>query len=208
MSRWLIVRHAETPWNLEGRIQGHTDIPLSEKGFRQAEALRAHLATWDIHAAYASDLKRTFDTAQTILEGHRDPRDRKLSLFPSPEIREFSYGRWEGMTHREVEEADPDLYAEMLKRNEDFAPHGGESLRDLMARVGGFVSRLKEAHPNDDNVLITGHGGSLRVLLMCLLELPAPAAWRFLLATASLSIVDCYHDNTVLKLFNDISFLP
>ena len=198
MSRWLIVRHGETSWNVEGRIQGHTDIPLSEKGVRQAEALGARLATWDIRAAYTSDLKRTLETAQNVLKGHN------LSPSLSRELREFSYGRWEGMTHQEVKEADPELYAEMLKRKEDFAPPGGESLRDLMVRIGGFVAGLKAAH-RDDIILITGHGGSLRVLLTCLLELPPRAAWRFFLSTGSLSVVDCYPDNTVLKLFNDTS---
>jgi len=199
VSRWLIVRHAETPWNLEGKIQGHTDISLSERGFQQAEALRTRLAACQINAAYASDLKRTMETAQTVLKG------RKLSPSPSPELREFAYGRWEGMTHKEVEEADPKLYSEMMKRSEDFAPPGGESLLDLMVRVGGFVSRLKEAHSKDDTLLITGHGGSLRVLLTCLLSLPPSAAWSFLLDSASLSVVDCHPDNAVLRLLNDTS---
>ena len=98
VSRWLIVRHAQTSWNLEGRIQGHIDIPLSEVGLRQTDALRDRLAGWDIHAAYASDLKRTMETARSILQG------RSISPSPTPELREFSYGRWEGMTHAEVEE--------------------------------------------------------------------------------------------------------
>ena len=234
MSTWLIVRHALTPWNLEGRIQGHTDIPLSELGFRQAESLKARLAEWDIHAAYASDLKRAMETARTILDS------RKVPLSPAPEIREFGFGRWEGMTHQEVQEADPELYAQMLERHEGFAPPGGESLRDLMARVGEFVGRLKqtgpysqgeptsesqacerarsndmapartasEVHDKGDTLLIVGHGGSLRVLLTCLLDLPSPAAWRFYLDPASLSVVDCHRDNAVLRLFNDTSFLP
>ena len=199
MSRWLIVRHGKTPWNAEGRIQGHTDIALSERGYRQVDALRARLATWNIDAAFASDLSRAMVTARTVLEG------RNLSLSTCPELREFSFGRWEGMTHKEVEEADPVLYAKMLERNEEWAPPGGESLRDVKARIGGFVARLKAAYPNDETLLIGGHGGSLRVLLTCLLGLPSSASWRFFLDSASLSLVDCYSDNAVLKLLNDTS---
>ena len=201
MSRWLIVRHAETPWNEAGRIQGHTDIALSEMGFRQAESLRTRLATWEIHAAYASDMKRTMQTAQTILYG------RNLSPHPSPELREFDYGHWEGMTYKEVEQSDPEGFAEMLRRTEDFAPAGGESLRDMVTRAGRFASRLRTAYPNDETLIIMGHGGSLRVLLTCVLELPPPASWRFLLAPASLSVVDCYPEYAVLTLLNDTSFL-
>ena len=200
MSRWLIVRHAETLWNLEGRVQGQTDISLSKEGFRQAEALRTRLALLpDIHAAYSSDLKRSIETARTILRG------RDLSHSLSPELREFSHGRWEGMTHQEAEEADPILYAEMLKRPDDYTSLGGENIRDVIARVSSFVLRLKTAQPTDETLLIVGHGGSLRVLFTVLLELPSPAARLFSLDSASLSVVDCYPDNPVLRLLNDTS---
>ncbi len=225
VSTWLIVRHAETQWNLEGRVQGHTDVPLSEKGLRQVEDLRSRLSEWKIDAAYASDLKRTMETARIALDG------RDLSVRPVPELREFAYGRWEGLNYGQVAERDPVLYARMLERREDFAPPEGESLMDLMARVGGFVSWLRDGvgptgsevrasrkvpraaesgrdeEDGDRTLLIVGHGGSLRVLLTCVLELPAAASWRFMLATSSLSVVDCYPDNAVLKLLNDTSFL-
>ena len=230
MSQWLIVRHAETQWNLEGRVQGHSDTSLSDVGLRQAQALRDRLATWSIDVAYASDLKRAMETAGAILQGHCDPGGSQLPPSPSPELREFSYGLWEGMTHEDVEEVDPAGYAGMLKRTEVFAPPGGESLRDLTARVGKFVSKLKAAHihdlsqsgliegrelrktasdhrENSDTLLIVGHGGSLRVLLTRLLGLPALASWNFFLSPASLSVVDCYPDIAVLRLLNDTSHL-
>ena len=212
MSRWVIVRHGETSWNAERRIQGQTDVALSDNGLRQAAALQDRLATWDIHFSYASDLLRTMQTAHTILQG------RDLPIQPTPEIREFAYGRWEGMTGREARENDPALYAELLKGSDGYAPPGGESLRDVMERVGGFVSRLKEAHPRphqttqfetqretETTLLIVGHGGALRVLLTCLLELPTAASRRFSLDSASLTLVDCFADNAVLRLFNDTS---
>ena len=202
MIRWLLVRHAETPWNRAGRIQGHTDIPLSENGLQQAQALREHLSRWQIQAAYASDLTRTMQTAEAALAG------RGISPTPTPELREFAYGQWEGMTYKEVEAQYPEEYAEMLKRVEDFAPPGGgESLRDMMARIGGFVSRTKQAHSDDDTILVTGHGGSLRALLTCLMGLAPHTSWQFMLTPASLSIVDCYPGVGVLRLLNDTSHI-
>jgi broad specificity phosphatase PhoE len=141
-------------------------------------------------------------TAQAALEG------RGISPVPSPELREFAYGQWEGMTYKEVEAAYPEEYAEMLKRIEDFAPPGGgESLRDMMARIGGFVSRTKQAHSDDDTILVTGHGGSLRALLTCLMGLAPHTSWQFMLTPASLSIVDCYPGVGVLRLLNDTSHI-
>ena len=182
-----------------GKIQGHTDIPISDRGIRQAEALRDRIARWDIGAVYTSDLLRTTETARIALG------DRDVSVSPSKALREFGYGRWEGMTYKEIKEADPVLYAERLQRNEDFAPPGGESLQDVIGRTGDFVSGMKAAHPGDDTLLIVGHGGSLRVLLTCLLDLPALASWNFYLDSASLSIVDFYPGNAVIKLLNDTS---
>ena len=218
--RLLIARHGETEWNLEDRIQGHTDIPLSGKGHAQAASLGRRLAQFEVHAAYASDLARTTQTAEAVLAG------REVALSPVPELREFSYGRWEGMTHREVERSDPALYADMLTRRAGFAPPGGESLDQVKARVCEFASGLRDAllsgdgrsfnghsfpatdkGDRDTTVLVVGHGGSMRALLVCLLGLSASSVWSFWLDTASLTVVDLYPDNAVLKLFNDMSHL-
>ena len=219
--RLLIARHGETDWNLEGRIQGHRDIPLSGKGLAQAASLGRRLAQVEVDAAYASDLARTTQTAEAVLAG------REVALSHVPELREFSYGRWEGMTHREVERSDPALYADMLTRRAGFAPPDGESLDQVKARVCEFASGLREAllsgdgrsfkghsfapspeeGARDTTVLVVGHGGSLRALLVCLLGLPASSVWSFWLDTAGLTVVDLYPDNAVLKLFNDTSHL-
>ena len=219
--RLLIARHGETEWNVEGRIQGHTDISLSEKGRAQAASLGRRLARTEVHAAYSSDLARTTQTAEAVLVG------REVALSPVAALREFSYGRWEGMTHRELERSDLAGYADMLTRRAGFAPPGGESLDHVKARVCEFASGLRDALFSEDGrsfnghsfghqhgetdrgctVLVAGHGGSLRALLVCLLGLPTSSVWSFWLDTASLTIVDLYRDNAVLKLFNDTSHL-
>jgi broad specificity phosphatase PhoE len=200
MSKWLLVRHAEAIWNSEGRIQGHVEVPLNEKGRAQAEALRRRLASTDIQAAYVSDLARALETAQVILH------DRPVPVFPSRELREFSYGQWEGLTFKEVEKRYPHEYAQLMRGSEDVAPPSGESMKDLIKRVKGFVSSVKSSNL-EGTLLIVGHGGSLRALIVCLLALPNSAFWRLYLDPASLSEVEVYPQNAVLRLLNDTSHL-
>jgi alpha-ribazole phosphatase len=200
LTRILLVRHADTDWNQAGRIQGLVDRPLSEKGLVQARALGRRLAQLPIHAAYASDLHRTSQTAQAILDG------RRVTLSTTPELREVSYGEWEGMTYREVKGLYPGQFADMMSRRLDFAPPGGESMTQLIDRVSGFLFRMQQHH-SDETVLLVAHGASLRAAIVTLLEWPRQAAWSLWLATASLSIVEVRPDNSLLRLLNDTSHL-
>jgi len=200
VGKWLLVRHAEAIWNSEGRIQGHVEVPLNEKGRAQAEALRRRLASVDIQAAYTSNLARAVETTRVILRG------RSVPLFPLPALREFSYGLWEGLTFEEVEKNYPHEYARLMGDGEDFAPPGGESTKELVERIKGFVFSTKASNA-EGTLLIVGHGGSLRALIICLLELPNSAFWRLYLDPASLSEVEVYPQNAVLRLLNDTSHL-
>ena len=204
MARILLVRHGDTDWNQAGRIQGQVDTSLSAKGLAQVHALAVRLAEIPIGAAYASDLRRAAETGQAILNG------RAVTLGLVPELREFSYGPWEGLTYQDVERRYPAQYADMQSRRLDFAPPAGESMNQLTDRVGGFLTRMRSGwadHPND-TVLLVAHGGSLRAAITCLLGFPRKAAWSLWLTTASLSIIDVTRDNQVLRLLNDTSHLP
>lgn len=200
MGRLLIVRHGETEWNAEGRIQGHTDIGLSEKGRQQARSVARRLVDVPIDVAHCSDLSRTCETAKIILG------ERAIPLQLTPKLREYHKGVFEGLTAVEMKDRYPDLYAASLLPDLDFAPTGGESIRQTSARMADFVAQVKEHHL-DDTMLIVGHGGSLRALIVALLALPLEATWRFVMANCSLSIIDTYPDNAVLRLYNDVSHL-
>ena len=197
---WLIVRHGETEWNADGRIQGHTDIGLSEKGAQQSQLIAGRLAQFRIDAAYSSDLRRCADTAREILSR------RTVPLQTTPQLREYHKGVFEGLTAEETRRRHPDLYAASLVKDLDFAPLGGESTRQTSARIASFVTGVRQRHAND-NVLIVGHGGALRAVFVALMELPLEANWRFFLANCGLSVVDIYPDNAILRLYNDTSHL-
>lgn len=204
MGRLLIVRHGETPWNAQGRIQGHSDINLSELGVLQARAVSRRLANTQIDVAYCSDLLRASETAKMILEGHGVPTGVQLNQ--THLLRERYYGVFEGLTVDERQDQFPGMFAASLVKDLDFAPAGGESARQTLTRVGPLVTGIKERHL-DETVLLVGHGGSLRAAILALMDFPAEATWRFVMANCSLSIIDTYSDNAVFRLYNDTSHL-
>ena len=200
MGQLFIVRHGETVWNREGRIQGHTDVALSAKGKEQAARLAQRLQAVSFDAAYSSDLCRASETAAAILVG-RDVRHHR-----TPELREYHKGGFEGMTDAELRARFPAEYPTYVSKDLDYAPEGGESTREVSARMSTAINGIKERHL-DDTVLVVGHGGSLRAAMMALLGMPMDANWRFVFGNCTLTIVDTYHDNAVLRLFNDGSHL-
>ena len=205
MGRLYLVRHGETEWNAEGRIQGHTDVGLSDWGRQQARAVAQRLSGVTFDAAYSSDLSRTAETARIILAQQRD-----LTLTATAQLRERHYGVFEGLTVAERQARYPDMFAASLSNDLDFAPTDGETMSQVGARMAAFVAELRERHL-EETVLIAGHGGALRATLPALLDLPLEALWRLALDNCALSIIDTYPESdgvgAVLRLFNDTSHL-
>jgi broad specificity phosphatase PhoE len=135
----LLVRHGETDWNAEGKLQGHTDRPLNDFGRRQAKALADRLAGEDVAAIYASDLARAKETAEIV--GTR----LGLPVVIDADLREKNWGSWEGLT------ADERLAVEFQ----------GETTEEHRERTLRAVRRIAERHPGQRVVIVT-HGGSLR----------------------------------------------
>ena len=200
MGRLLLVRHGETPWNLDGRLQGSTDVDLSEKGREQARLVGRRLSTTAIDLAYSSNQSRARETAEIILEG------RDVPLHAIPELRERSHGVFEGLTAKERRQRYPDMFAASLLNNLDFAPTGGETFRQTNRRMAAWAQDFRDAYL-DRTVLVVGHGGTLRAAILGWLDLPDHTTFRFIMANCSLSIIDTYPDNAVLRLYNDTSHL-
>ena len=200
MGTLLIVRHGETEWNAEGRIQGHTDIGLSEKGAEQARSLGQRLADRQIDVAYSSDLRRTSETAKLALGG------RDITLNETPRLREYNKGIFEGMTLSEIQEKFPAEYPKYLEKDLSYAPEGGETTRDVSTRMASIFSEIKANHL-DETVLVVSHGGVLRAAMVSLLGMPLEGNWSFVFGNCGLTMVDTYTDNAVLQLFNDTSHI-
>jgi probable phosphoglycerate mutase len=173
VTRILAVRHGETAWNRDTRIQGHSDIELNEHGRWQAARLADALRDEPIDACYASDLLRALETAQAVA------RTRGQTVTTHTGLRERCFGRFEGHTWTELEHRFPEESLAWRKRVPDFAPAGGESLLQLEARVVSTVRELAARHPGEQ-ILMVAHGGVLDILYRAAtrLDLQAPRSWE------------------------------
>ena len=199
MTLWMLVRHGETEWNREHRIQGHADAPLNATGIEQARCLASRLAGTRIDAIYTSDVSRTRKTAEIVVEG------RGIEVLELSDLRERNYGRWEGVTQEEWQAADPEGFAHWKRSPDTYTPPGGESLEEVLARASRAAEYIKECHPNDDSIVVVGHGASLLVLAVHLLDLPLYYRNNFTLGNTSLSVLDVGTEHTVIQLWNDTS---
>ncbi len=173
VTRILAIRHGETAWNRDTRIQGHTDIALNTHGRWQARQLAQALRDEPIAACYASDLSRARETAQVVADRHGHEVMIHVGL------RERGFGAFEGQTWTELQAAHPAETDAWRKREPHFAPPGGETLLQLQARVIATVNELAARHPGEQ-VLMVAHGGVLDMLyrLATRLDLQAPRSWE------------------------------
>jgi probable phosphoglycerate mutase len=155
-ARLCIVRHGETAWNLEGRVQGQLDVPLSEAGIRQARCVAAALPAGRFAAVYSSDLVRVRETAA--------PAARKLGLAVNldPRLRERHYGIFQSLTYAEAKAQLPGDYARFREKDPEYAFGTGESLREFFARALGCLEDIARRHPGEQALVFT-HGGVLEM---------------------------------------------
>lgn len=196
-----LVRHGETEWNQDKRIQGQIDIPLNERGRKQAKAVAGRLASIPLDLIYTSDLGRAAETTRIIAAAQ--PREVRIS--PTPGLRECHYGLWEGLTRAEVARRYPDDWTEWLRGERIGSPTGGEDFISLAGRVGRlFDTAAREG----ETVLITAHRGPIRAILCHALGLDQAFRERFLVTNCSLSALECHPSHrTRLVLLNDTCHL-
>ena len=151
-----IVRHGETAWNAEGRVQGQLDVPLSEVGLAQARAVAAALQGEQFSVIYSSDLQRVTQTAE--------PSARMLGLPVrlDPRLRERHYGMFQTLTYAEVKIKHPEDYARFKAKDPDYDFRTGESLRAFSARSIECVADLAARHAGE-SILVFTHGGVLEM---------------------------------------------
>ena len=175
-TRIIAVRHGETDWNVDTRIQGQLDIGLNDKGRWQAARVAQALADEALDAVYSSDLSRAHATAQAIAAAQAEPA---LAVQTHAGLRERGFGKFEGHTYAAIEEQWPDESRLWRIRDPHFAPVGGESPAQVMARVGHTVNDIAARHPGEQIVLVA-HGGVLDMLyrLATQQSVSAPRTWE------------------------------
>lgn len=152
-----ITRHGTTQWNIERRLQGWNDSPLTKEGINRAIRLGQSLADVDFDVIYSSPQDRALSTAK-LIRGNKD-----IPIVINKSLRELGFGTWEGMELGEIEKRYPKEYYIYRNKPELYKPLDGESFDDLFNRVESFLEELKTK--DYKNILIVTHGVTIKVLI-------------------------------------------
>ena len=199
MTRLIIARHGETDWNAAEVFRGRVDVPLNETGVAQAEALGRHLAGLDVEAVYTSPLKRAVDTALAVSTHHA------LKVSIAPELVDFDYGSWQGLTHQQVRERYPELLERWRTEPHLVVIPDGESLDDVAQRARRLVDSVVADHHG--TVVLLSHRVVNKVLICSLLGLDTSHFWNVRQDVAGTTVFEYEGGRFILTRHNDTSHL-
>jgi len=192
MGDLLLVRHGETEWSRSGQHTSWTDLPLTERGEEQAKSLAPLLSSRTFARALASPLDRAIRTAE--LAG-------VTGVVPDPDLQEWDYGGYEGVTTVEIHRTRPDWYLWTDGVPPGPESHPGESPEEVGRRADRILARVDEALPDGD-VILVAHGHFLRVVTARRLGLAPSDGRLFQLATGTVSRLSTEHDRPVIAEWN------
>ena len=190
-----LARHGSVVGSESHRFIGHLDVPLSPRGEAEAAALARRLARAPLAAAYSSDLVRTRRTAEIVCASHG------IAAEPLPALREFSMGRWEGLTAEEIRGREPGAFDAWMADIGRFQFPEGESLPDVEARAWPAFEAIVARHAGE-RVLVVAHGGPNRIVLCRALGLPLDRILTLGQDYAGLSVLEAGGHSWVLRLLN------
>jgi 2,3-bisphosphoglycerate-dependent phosphoglycerate mutase len=199
-TRITAIRHGETAWNVDTRIQGQLDVSLNERGHWQAAQAAAALTSESIDVIVSSDLSRAYETACAIAEPHG------LNVEIDRGLREREFGKFQGKTFAEIEALWPDDALAWRKRVPEFVPEGGESLLQFRERTMQCLQRLAALYVGK-HLLVVSHGGVMDIIYRAAtsLDLQAPRTWQ--LGNASINRVMWNGEHFSLIGWSDTSHL-
>lgn len=186
MTKFCLIRHGQTDWNLEGRYQGQSDVPLNETGRAQARALAEKLAGQSFDAAYASDLSRARETAEIVAAALH------LPVTLEKRLREIHQGEWEGQLVDDIKARYADVWQQRAIDPASIRPPQGETVGEVAARVSAALEEISRAHPQG-SVLVVSHGLSLATVLCKARGIPVGQAYTVIPDNAEPLWVDWNH---------------
>jgi broad specificity phosphatase PhoE len=200
MTRIILVRHGQTPWNKDKIFRGSRDIPLNDTGREEARLAGEWLKGETIHAAYCSPLSRARDTGEAIARHHG------LPVADLPGLTDLKYGDWEGLPLTEVKVKHADLY-----RRWETAPHtvrfpNGETLDEVKVRALDAVAAVVQRHP-EQTVLLAAHRAVNKVLIAALIGLDNSNFWRIGQDTTAINCFNVVNGTWHIMLLNDTCHL-
>jgi probable phosphoglycerate mutase len=199
-TRLLLVRHGETVWNVERRLQGHLDSELAASGRAQAAALAERLKHFRPTAIYCSDLGRAFETAKVIAAACGQ------SVTTDVRLRERALGVLEGLTQPEAEALEPQAWLGFTQGGPDFVIHGGESARQRFDRSLAALTEIAARH-SGACIVVVAHGGTLNTAFRACTGMPLDSPRTFALPNAAVNVVDCVAGRWRLVTWGEVSHL-
>ncbi len=196
--RLVLVRHGETAWNSENRVQGTSDTPLSRNGIRQAERLARSLEDEQIDLIVTSPLRRAAETASIINRGLKAP------IRTDNDLRELDQGIFEGMAYAELMREHGDFLRRWAADPASVAMPGGESLADLQKRAWGAVLRITGSV---ERALIVSHNFTIAVILCRALGVPLSGFRHMRLDNASRTVLEARDGAFTAPVINDTAHL-
>ena len=199
-TRLCLVRHGETAWNAEHRVQGQLDVPLNAVGQAQALAAANVLRLEKFDAIYSSDLSRARQTARPAADF------LAMEILLEKDLRERHYGIFERLTYAEVQTRYPEDYARFEARDPEYAFRTGESLKDFSVRSISIITALAQRH-QDQNILVVTHGGVLDKLYRFVTGLPLSAPRNFCIPNAGLNRIELTPAGWEIRSWADVAHL-
>lgn len=200
MLRIFLIRHGETEWNKQNRLQGHSDMHLSSEGYHQAIALADHAPFQHIDAIYSSDLSRAIETAGVIAERFN------LGVKLMPELRETNFGDWEGREISELAMESPKAFGKFFTDPERCHPPHGETFLECQARALIGIREIIANHENQ-NVVVVSHGAAIRLILGAALDMPIHKMWAIGQFNMALNILRVDDGEFTVELMNSTEHL-
>ena len=189
LTKIILVRHGQTAWTSENRIQGWLDIKLNEKGLRQAKRIAKELKRKKIDAIYSSELSRAYETAKIIAKPH------KLKVKKDINLNELNQGKWQGLLVKEARRKYKELYRRWEEEPLSVRPPGGESISDLYERALHVLKEITKKYPKG-RVIVVGHKVINTVIKCYSLGINLSNVWKLLPKEASweeIEISEVYH---------------
>lgn len=179
----ILVRHGETDWNRDNRVQGHSDIGLNERGKEQARCLASQLKDETVTAIYSSPLRRAWETASTIAEFHQVP------LQVEPDLAELDVGEMDGLTFEEMRSKYGDILREWVRDAGPVKMPNGESLEELQERAWTAIQRMLQRHA-EGTVIVISHNFTINTIICRAIALALCDFRKLGLSVASISVLD------------------
>jgi len=167
-----LVRHGETQWNKENRLQGWKDSPLTDKGIKHAQLLGERLSNINFNAVYSSPIKRAYQTAENICLG------RDISIQVEENLKEINFGDWEGKTRDELQQKYKNEFDHFWNSPHKFdhKSNNGEGINDFKQRLEAALKKLTSDNLNG-NILVVTHAIAIKAILTSIMNFPTEKMW-------------------------------